>query len=140
MPEPHIGYTGETLAAARRAVRLVLSEAGIEEAEREARLLLEHATRLSPERLLLDEARRLDAVEARILNEVIARRLAHEPLSRIRGERDFYGRTFMITPAVLDPRPETETVVDLVLQWVDRNGGRNRVLEIIDIGTGRALS
>ena len=92
--------------------------------------------RLMPEQLLLGDARLLTAGEAKSLAEALTRRLAHEPLSRIRGERDFYGRAFAITPAVLDPRPETETLIDLVLQWADETGGRDRPLDIIDIGTG----
>jgi release factor glutamine methyltransferase len=85
---------------------------------------------------LLSDARLLTAGEAKSLAEALTRRLAHEPLSRIRGERDFYGRTFAITQAVLDPRPDTETLIDLVLQWADETGGRDRPLDIIDIGTG----
>jgi release factor glutamine methyltransferase len=114
----------------------MLSEAGFSDAEREARLLLQHATALMPEQLLLSDARMITTSETTRLAEALNRRLAHEPLSRIRGERAFYGRTFEITPVVLDPRPETETLVDLVLQWADENGGRDRPLDILDIGTG----
>ncbi len=136
MPEAISGFEGQPLSIVRRAVRTMLSEAGFSEAEREARLLLEHATALTPEQRLLSDARTLTSDEAKILAEALTRRLAHEPLSRIRGERAFYGRTFKITPAVLDPRPETELLVDLVLQWADGSGGRDRPLEIIDVGTG----
>jgi release factor glutamine methyltransferase len=136
MPEAISGFEGKPLSVVRRTVRTMLSEAGFSEAEREARLLVQHATALMPEQLLLSDARLLTAGEAKSLAEALTRRLAHEPLSRIRGERDFYGRTFAITQAVLDPRPETETLVDLVLQWADETGGRDRPLDIIDIGTG----
>jgi release factor glutamine methyltransferase len=136
MPEAISGFEGKPLSVVRRTVRTMLSEAGFSEAEREARLLLQHATALMPEQLLLSEARLLTGGEAKSLAEALTRRLAHEPLSRIRGERDFYGRAFEITSAVLDPRPETETLVDLVLQWADENGGRDRPLDIVDIGTG----
>ncbi|MGA7118183.1 MAG: peptide chain release factor N(5)-glutamine methyltransferase [Hyphomicrobium sp.] len=136
MPEAISGFEGKPLSVVRRTVRTRLSEAGFSEAEREARLLVQHATALMPEQLLLSDARLLTAGEAKSLAEALTRRLAHEPLSRIRGERDFYGRTFAITPAVLDPRPETETLIDLVLQWADETGGRDRPLDIIDIGTG----
>ena len=136
MPEAISGFEGKPLSVVRRTVRTMLSEAGFSEAEREARLLVQHATALMPEQLLLSDARLLTAGEAKSLAEALTRRLAHEPLSRIRGERDFYGRTFAITQAVLDPRPETETLIDLVLQWADETGGRDRPLDIIDIGTG----
>jgi release factor glutamine methyltransferase len=125
-----------TLGEARRAVAPLLEAAGIAEAEREARLFVQLATKLTPERLLLEEARGLTAEEGRVLDEALKRRLLHEPLSRIQGERAFYGRIFKVTPAVLDPRPETETLVDLVLEWADATGGRQRPLSLIDIGTG----
>jgi release factor glutamine methyltransferase len=125
-----------TLGEARRAVAPLLEAAGIAEAEREARLFVQLATKLTPERLLLEEARGLTAEEGRVLDEALKRRLLHEPLSRIQGQRAFYGRIFKVTPAVLDPRPETETLVDLVLEWADATGGRQRPLSLIDIGTG----
>ncbi|MBY0225937.1 MAG: peptide chain release factor N(5)-glutamine methyltransferase [Hyphomicrobium sp.] len=136
MPETISGFEGMPLSVVRRTIRTTLSEAGFSEVEREARLLLQHATALMPEQLLLSDARLLTDGEAKSLADALTRRLAHEPLSRIRGERAFYGRAFEITPAVLDPRPETETLIDLVLQWADESGGRNRPLNIIDIGTG----
>ena len=136
MPDPAPPFAGQTLGAARRALQSVLSGAGVDNASREARLLVEYATGLRPEEVLRDEARIVSTTEAQHLSEVLARRLAHEPISRIRGEREFYGRAFAVSPAVLDPRPETETLIDLVLQWVDETGGRNRPLTLIDVGTG----
>jgi release factor glutamine methyltransferase len=138
MPETTFGFEGEPISTVRRALRKTLLEAGFSDADREARLLLEHAMALTPEQLLLSDARTLTGGEAKKLSQALTRRLAHEPLSRIRGERAFYGRTFKITPAVLDPRPETETLIELVLQWADESGGRERPINIIDIGTGSA--
>jgi release factor glutamine methyltransferase len=98
--------------------------------------LIELATGLTSEQLLLDGARVLSGTEARRLSDALTRRLAHEPLSRIDGRRAFYGRDLIVTPAVLDPRPETETLIDVVLQWADETGGRNRPLRVLDVGTG----
>ncbi len=136
MPDAAPSFAGEPLSAARRTLQALLTVPHIDDPAREARLLLEVATGLSPEHLLRDGARPLSAPEASRLTDALRRRLAHEPLSRIKGERAFYGRTFAVSPAVLDPRPETETLIDLVLQWVDENGGRKRPLTIIDVGTG----
>jgi len=136
MPEALPALAGLTLAAVRRALVPLLEEGGIADPEREARLLVLLATGLTPERLLLEESRALTADEARRLAAALDRRLAHEPLSRIRGERAFFGRVFTLTPAVLDPRPETETLVELVLDWVDATGGRHRPLRLLDVGTG----
>ena len=135
-PESAGSFIGQPLSAARRTLQTFLSAARIDDPPREARLLLEVATGLTAELLLRDTARLLSDDEAKRLSEALRRRLAHEPLSRIKGERGFYGRTIAVSPAVLDPRPETETLIDLVLQWVDETGGRQRPLSIIDVGTG----
>ena len=136
MPDAAPSFAGKPLSAARRTMQLLLTAPHISDPAREARLLLELATGLSPELVLRDGARPLTANEARCLTDAVRRRLAHEPISRIKGERGFYGRAFTVSPAVLDPRPETETLIDLVLQWVDETGGRQRPLSIIDVGTG----
>ncbi len=65
-----------------------------------------------------------------------ARRLAGEPVARIVGAKEFWGLSFIVTPAVLVPRPETETVVELALALIDQRGERTRALRIADLGTG----
>lgn len=64
------------------------------------------------------------------INEQVRRRASHEPLSYIRGKSEFYGRTFVINKHTLEPRPETETMIELALDMVDKK------YLIIDIGTG----
>ena len=67
----------------------------------------------------------------------MARRAKREPVSRILGWREFYGRPFTISPATLDPRPDTETVVEAALQVIREEGWRERSgLSILDVGTG----
>ncbi|HEX9881107.1 MAG TPA: peptide chain release factor N(5)-glutamine methyltransferase, partial [Hyphomicrobium sp.] len=70
------------------------------------------------------------------LAEMLRRRCAREPVSRILGAREFYGRTFKVTPATLDPRPDSETLIEAALEIVDREGWRTRPLRILDVGTG----
>lgn len=70
------------------------------------------------------------------VSDGVARRLLNEPVSRILGRKEFYGHAFKITPDVLDPRPETEAIVELVLEIIDRDAGRDAELRIADIGTG----
>jgi release factor glutamine methyltransferase len=136
MSDDAFNLEGRTVSAARKALHKVLADAQVNDASREARLLIELATGHTSERLLLDPARVLSETEARSISGALTRRLAHEPLSRIAGRRAFYGRDFTVTPAVLDPRPETETLIDVVLQWADETGGRSRPLRVLDVGTG----
>src|SRR5262249_44131133 len=60
----------------------------------------------------------------------------HEPVSRILGRRDFYGRTFAITSATLDPRPDSEILITATLELVREDGLADKPPRIIDIGTG----
>ncbi len=106
MPDGPASFEGLTIAGARRAVASELTNAGFVEASREARLLIEHATSLTPEQLLIADTRPLSADEAAALSSALARRLAHEPLSRIKGERAFYGRSFQVTPRSSTPVPK----------------------------------
>ncbi len=94
----------------------------------DARLLLQRATGLSHEEIVCSPARETSA--GATFRALIERRAAFEPVSRILGERYFYGRVFKITPAVLDPRPETEILVEEAL----RAGPSNA--RILDLGTG----
>jgi release factor glutamine methyltransferase len=113
-----------------------LTTAGIEGAARDARLLLLAALGIDGAGLLRDPERRFDALESDRLADFARRRAAHEPVSRILGERGFYGRTFRITSATLDPRPCTETVIEAALAIAAREGWRERPIRILDIGTG----
>jgi release factor glutamine methyltransferase len=64
---------------------------------------------------------------------MVARRAAHEPVSRILGEREFYGRMFKVTPAVLDPRPDTETLIGEALKHMKPDA------RLLDLGTGSGV-
>ena len=70
------------------------------------------------------------------LRRLSARRLAGEPVARILGTKEFWSLPIVLSPAVLVPRPETETVVEQALAAVDRNGARTRALRIADLGVG----
>ncbi len=100
----------------------------------EARRLVADALGVGPIDLILDPDRPLGGVAAGVLAEQIARRLNHEPLSRILGRRGFWTFDLDITPDVLDPRPETELIVETALSLLaDR---RNQPLRFLDLGTG----
>ena len=105
-----------------------LRAAGVEDAPRDARLLMAHALGVVPDRLTLHIGDEMTAPQARVFEAAIAARLARKPLSQITGRRLFWGRGFRVTADTLDPRPETETLVAEALA-----GGFSSVL---DIGTG----
>ena len=79
---------------------------------------------------------RLSADEQDRLQSMVARRCAREPVSRILGVREFYGRPFALSPATLDPRPDSETLIGAALDIAAREGWRERPIRILDIGTG----
>jgi release factor glutamine methyltransferase len=107
-----------------------LKAAGAETPELDARLLLQAATGLAREDLILEPDRAISEEQARRYAAMIARREGHEPVSRILGEREFYGRPFRVTPATLDPRPDTETLIEAALALMPQEA------RLLDLGTG----
>jgi release factor glutamine methyltransferase len=107
-----------------------MGAAGVESPARDARLLLAHALGVEPVAVILRETERVDDAALSAFEALVQRRLRHEPVSRIRGWREFYGRRFIVTPDVLDPRPETELLVEHGIARLPR-GGR-----VLDLGVG----
>jgi release factor glutamine methyltransferase len=105
----------------------------IENPAREARVSLCAASGLSPVALIVDPHEPLGPAASRV-QEFAIRRAASEPLSRILGKREFWGLSLAITPHVLDPRPETETIVEAALSIFSAR--RNEALRILDLGVG----
>lgn len=119
-----------TVREARRLAVQALREAGIESAGLDARLLLEGALATRD----LDPDHTLDAAAAAAFDGFLRRRLAREPVWRILGEREFWGLTFRLSPATLEPRPDSETIVEAAL--VQLEGRRDEALALLDLGTG----
>jgi release factor glutamine methyltransferase len=116
-----------------RDTAVALTAAGIDNVRFEARLLLSHAARLTVEQLI---ARGPDAAPADAmarLRELTARRVRREPMAYILGEREFWGLPFKVSPAVLIPRPDSETVIETVL---DLFADRSQPLRMLDLGVG----
>ena len=122
------------LAQARAAQGL--RDGGIDTAALDARALLRAATGLSFEALIVNGRAPLSPPSAERLEGYVARRLAGEPVSRIRGTREFYGRDFKIDRNTLDPRPDTETLVAATLEVAGSYGLLSRPLRLLDLGTG----
>lgn len=113
-----------------RDAALRLQAAGVEGAWRDTRLLLAHALGTEPVDVIMREMEDVETVGLTAFEAAVQRREAGEPVSRIRGWREFYGRRFRVTPDVLDPRPETELLVDVAIARLPRDG------RVLDLGVG----
>lgn len=127
---------GASVSEAIRLVANMFTLAGIDDALVDARLLIGHALYLGRTQLVSQSNRTLEARETNAISALAARRLKREPVSRILGRREFWSLTLEVTPDVLVPRPDTETVVESALDFIVRNGLRREKLRILDIGTG----
>jgi release factor glutamine methyltransferase len=125
-----------SLDNARRDIARRLRTAAIDTPDLDARLLVGHALGLDHAGLARASGRALTAEEIAHIEALVARRLAREPVARITGVKEFWGLQLRLAPAVLVPRPETETVVEQALAALDRGGSRERPLRIADLGTG----
>lgn len=127
---------GASVSEALRLLAQSFRPAAIEQPEVDARVLLGHALHLDRARLIAQSDRILEAREIAVISALAARRLKHEPVSRILGQKEFWSLALTVSPDVLVPRPETETVVEAALDFVVRGGLRMEKLRILDIGTG----
>src|SRR4051812_271617 len=114
---------GDTIADVMQASNVSLPQL-------EIRMLLCHVTQLARVQLITQSERALTAAEAQALCDLHQRRVAGEPIAYLIGEREFYGLPFHVDAAVLIPRPETELLVELAVQYLPLNG------RVLDMGTG----
>jgi len=110
-----------------------LAAAGIEAPLREARLLLGHAADLPPATIMAWPERSVPAAAVRRFEDFLKRRTAHEPVSRLLGRREFWSLDFQVTAETLDPRPDTETLIEAVLAQLP---DRTAPYRLLDLGTG----
>lgn len=122
-----------TLDDTLRAARHRLEQAGVDTPALDARILVRAATGIDDAGMITGGGRALPDHQETLINDWLARRVSGEPVSRILGEKEFYGRTYKVTPATLDPRPDTEILIDRALEWAK---AQNRPLRILDLGTG----
>jgi release factor glutamine methyltransferase len=127
---------GPAIEVARRTLAARLRSAGIDEAELDARILLGAVLDLDLTGMIAQATRPLTSAEAALLARYAQRRIAGEPIARILGSKEFWGLSFQLSPATLEPRPDTETVVELALELLRADGGSDRPLRIADLGTG----
>lgn len=128
MPDPALSQS--TIGALLCRAGAVLRHAGIDDPRREARLLLAHALGRDPA-ALIGAAKQTAAPEN--FDALVARRAARVPLSQVLGAREFWSLKFRVTPDVLTPRPETETLIEAALAALP---DRAAVARVLDLGTG----
>ena len=122
-----------TIGQALAAARLRLRQAGIPDAGLDARVLVGHALGLSVSDLIGHPERALTDAERQRIEALLDRRLQREPVAYITGQREFWSLPLSVTPAALIPRPDSETLIEAVLDDV---GDRSAPLRIVDLGTG----
>ncbi|MFT4148926.1 MAG: peptide chain release factor N(5)-glutamine methyltransferase [Paracoccaceae bacterium] len=117
-----------TVTEALRAAIPRLRAAGVDDPARDARALMAHAAGLTPDRLTLHLSDPLTDPQAAAFAAHVAARERRQPVAQIIGQRLFWGRSFCVTPDVLDPRPETEILIDHALS--------RPFSRVLDLGTG----
>lgn len=127
---------GLSLQQACELMTQAFRAAGIDEPQTDARILAAHSLGISRAQLISQAERKLDQREIDAIAARTARRLAREPVSRILGTREFWGLSLTINASVLDPRPDTETVVEAALDWITTRHLKNEKFRVLDIGTG----
>lgn len=123
------GTIRSQLVGAREA----LAQSGIRDGWLDAEVLLAHVIERDRTWLLSHPERPMTAAERQRFRRLIERRREHVPVAYLTGRREFYGHELHVTPAVLIPRPESELLVDLAIEWLRAHPSARRV---IDLGTG----
>lgn len=126
------------MAALIAAITADLARAGVPDARTDARLLVGHALGLDRAGLLSSADRIVGPAELERIERLAARRLLREPVSRILGSREFWSLDFLLSPATLDPRPDSETIVEAALALTPDQDAPLRVLDL-GVGTGCLL-
>lgn len=112
-----------------KTVSARLEEAGIETARLDALVLLSDITGKDRTHLLAHPELELTVEQENTLKSMVERRLQHEPLAYIRGKAEFYGHEFVVSEDVLVPRPESESMLELLAEY-------GEIPTIVDVGTG----
>lgn len=116
--------------------RTRLRAAGLDTPDLDARLLVEWATGKTRLDLISAPEQLVDATAIENLSDALDRRARGEPVHRIMGSREFFGLPFKLSAATLEPRPDTEALVELVLPALEARARETGTLELLDMGTG----
>ncbi|MER9331764.1 peptide chain release factor N(5)-glutamine methyltransferase [Mesorhizobium sp. M0488] len=126
----------ETLGALLREARARLAAAAVDDPALDARLLVEHFSGTTRTQAIADPERKVAAGALAQIDAALRRRAGGEPVHRILGYREFHGLRLSLSPETLEPRPDTETLVEAVLPFVKATAAREGECRILDLGTG----
>ncbi|WP_027143422.1 peptide chain release factor N(5)-glutamine methyltransferase [Mesorhizobium sp. WSM3626] len=126
----------EALGPLLREARTRLAAAGIDDPALDARLIVEHYSGTTRTQAIADPGRKIDGDAIAAIDGALIRRAGGEPVHRILGYREFYGLRLSLSPETLEPRPDTETLVEAVLPFVKAMVARKGACRILDLGTG----
>lgn len=120
--------------------RDILEKKGVSNSKLDSLILLSHAffilgQELSKEKIIFNPDLELTLKQQQVFLDLIERRAKSEPISHIIGRREFFGEDFLVNSAVLDPRPDSETLIELVLK---KFPDKNQKLRILELGVGSA--
>ncbi|TSE05152.1 peptide chain release factor N(5)-glutamine methyltransferase [Mesorhizobium intechi] len=126
----------EALGPLLRGARARLMAAGVGDPALDARLIVEHFSGTTRTQAIANPARMIDSNAIAAIDAALRRRAGGEPVHRILGYREFYGLRLSLSPETLEPRPDTETLVEAVLPFVKATAAREGSCRILDLGTG----
>ncbi|MGR0481065.1 MAG: peptide chain release factor N(5)-glutamine methyltransferase [Candidatus Electronema sp. V4] len=126
-----------TIHQTLKDVAEILAEAGVEDSALEAELLLRHCLSVSRSGLFLRQHEEMPPEQAAQLHALLARRCQREPLQHIIGSCEFWGMDFLVSPAVLIPRPETEFLLEHVFSTLNKENFLTR--QALDLCTGSGV-
>lgn len=126
--------TETTLGELLKEARDTLAAAGIDTARLDARVLLGAVVEGGEAAVFGYPEREIPAVDVRRVRDLIAKRAARQPLSQVLGHKEFWSLDFEVTEDTLTPRPDTETLIEMVLDAVAANCCAP--LRVLDLGTG----
>ncbi|MFA7414643.1 MAG: peptide chain release factor N(5)-glutamine methyltransferase [Rhizobium sp.] len=126
----------ETVSGLIAQAKRRFSEAGLSAPSTDARILISGLLGLSLSEVIVRGSDTVPPRESVQIHEAIERRVRREPVYRILGHREFYGLDLQLSPATLEPRPDTEILVDHVLTYLRRIVAENGHARILDLGTG----
>jgi release factor glutamine methyltransferase len=113
----------------------VLCHAGLENHRLDAEVLLRHVLNMEKEQLYVNSDAPISAGQEAMFRDLLLRRSRREPVAYITGHKEFWSLDFFVTPAVLVPRPETELLVEVALQYVTQLASGSPV-KVLDVGAG----